>query len=108
MLAKKRNPYSMEKARSKPKTARQMERHLKGVANHRRIEILFFIAENAGVSVDTISRSLKCNMKTISMHIIKLENAGLIRKRNEGRLVAHILSPYGTVIHKFLTTFQHS
>jgi len=32
--------------RSKTKSAKQLERHFKGIANHRRIEILFLIAEN--------------------------------------------------------------
>lgn len=108
MLAKKRKTYSSQKADIKPKTSRQMERHLKGVANHRRIDILFLIAEHQGISVDVISASLKGNMKTISMHIIKLEHAGLIRKRNDGRNVMHALSPYGIMIYKFLKTFQHS
>jgi DNA-binding transcriptional ArsR family regulator len=92
----------------KPKSARQMERHIKGVANHRRIDILFLVADHKGMSVDVIAAKLKCNMKTISMHLITLEHAGLIRKRKQGLNVVHELSPYGTMIHKFLTVFQYS
>lgn len=107
MLAKKPKRFKKEKE-FKKKTPRQMERHLKGVANHRRIEILFLIAEKRGISVDSISAILKCNLKTVSAHVLKLEHAGLIRKRNAGRMVLHELSPYGQTIHKFLTTFQYS
>ena len=90
------------------KTPKQMERHLKGVANHRRIEILFLVAREGGISVEGIADSLKCNFKTISVHIGKLTQAGLIEKRYEGRLVKHSLTPYGRIFISFLTTFQHS
>ena len=108
MLAKKRRAYKIEKDKPKPKTSRQMERHMKGVANHRRIDILFLIAEQKGISVEGISMGLKCNLKTASMHIIRLEHAGLVRKRNEGNTVAHELSPYGKTFLEFLKTFQYS
>jgi len=78
------------------------------VANHRRIEILFLIAKNGGISVDIISLRTKCNLKTISAHLIRLENAGLIRKVNAGRMVCHELSPYGKIIHDFIEIFSHS
>ena len=107
MLAIKRKKKII-KTEAKPKTPRQTERHIKGVANHRRIEILFLIAEHGGISVELISRGVGCNIKTISAHILRLEHAGLIRKKNIGRRVVHELSPYGKLIHKFLMTFQHS
>jgi len=106
MLAKKRNIYKTEKPASKPKTSRQMERHLKGAANHRRIEMIFLIGGRKGISVEGISMALKCNIKTASMHLIRLEHAGLVRKRNDGNMVAHELSPYGKIIYKFLKTFS--
>lgn len=108
MLAKKRKAYVTEKMELKPKTSRQMERHLKGVANHRRIDMLFLIAERKGISVEGISMGLKCNLKTASMHLIRLEHAGLVRKRNKGNKVAHELSPYGRTVLEFLKTFQYS
>ena len=108
MLAKKRTTYKTEKPALKPKTARQIERHLKGVANHRRIDMLFLIGERKGISVEGISMALKCNMKTASMHLIRLEHAGLIRKRNDGNMVMHELSPYGKTVLNFLKSFQYS
>jgi DNA-binding transcriptional ArsR family regulator len=91
-----------------PKTARQLERYLKGVANHRRIEILFLIAREEGISVEGISNNLSCNFKTVSEHIRRLVQAGLVEKKYEGRTVAHRLSLYGRIFISFLTTFSHS
>ena len=106
MLAiKRRNTKSETK---KIKSSRQLERHLKGVSNYRRIEILFLVADNKGITVDSIAIRLKCNIKTISGHLLRLEQAGLIRKSNRGNMVPHELSPYGEIFYKFLTTFRHS
>jgi len=87
------------------KTAKQMERHFKGVANHRRIEILKLIAEEEGVSVEDIAESLNCNMKTISEHTRRLVQAGLVDKKYQGRKVVHTLSPYGKIFYRFIITF---
>jgi len=100
--------YKKKRLKKKTKTAKQLERHLKGVANHRRIEILFLIAQNREITLENIARGLNCNMKTISEHTRRLVQAGLVRKAHRGRYVIHELSPYGMTIHKLLTTFQHS
>jgi DNA-binding CsgD family transcriptional regulator len=46
------------------KTAKQLERYFKGVANHRRLEILLLVAENDGITLEEIAGILKCNIKT--------------------------------------------
>ncbi len=90
------------------KTPKQMERHLKGVANHRRIEILFLVSREEGISVEGISSNLKCNFKTISEHIRRLVQAGLVDKKYEGHFVKHYISPYGRIFVAFLTSFSNS
>ena len=85
-----------------------MERHLKGIANHRRIEILLLVAKREGISVEEIAEALDCNFKTLSIHIFKLVHAGLVDKKYKGRNVVHRLTPYGKVFVSFLTTFAHS
>lgn len=82
-----------------------MERHLKGVANHWRIEILFLVSENRGITLDGICQALNGNAKTISEHTKKLMQAGLLNKNHIGRGVAHSLSPYGQRFLKFIKTF---
>ncbi len=91
---------------SKLKTSLQMERHLKGVANHYRIEILFFVAEKPRVTLEDIVEKLKANEKTIGEHTRRLYIAGLLNKKYKGRFVEHTLSPYGRKLYNFLKAFQ--
>jgi len=88
------------------KSPKQLERHIKGVANHRRIEILDLISTSPGVTVEGIAEILDSNMKTISEHTRRLVRAGLVDKKYQGRTVTHSLSPYGKKIHKFLSDFS--
>lgn len=90
----------------KMKTAKQMERHLKGVANHRRIEILLLVARREGITLDTIVAELGANQKTVGEHTRRLSTAGLLNKTYQGRFVEHSLSPYGKIMARFLKSFQ--
>jgi len=92
----------------KSKTAKQIERHAKGIANHYRIDILFVVAENSGIILEEIAEALNANFKTISEHTHRLVKAGLLNKKYKGRSVTHELSPYGKQFHRFLKTFRHS
>lgn len=87
------------------KTPKQLERHLKGLANHRRIEILDCIAGNDGIILEAIAENLDCNVKTISEHTRKLYQAGLVNKKYQGRAVMHSLSPYGKQFYSFIKKF---
>ncbi|TSC90521.1 MAG: hypothetical protein G01um10142_417 [Parcubacteria group bacterium Gr01-1014_2] len=90
----------------KIKTAKQMERHLKGVANHYRIEILLLIAESDAITLEDIVETLGANEKTIGEHTRRLYLAGLVNKKYSGRFVEHTLSPYGKTFVSFLKSFQ--
>jgi len=92
----------------KSKTAKQLERHFKGVANHRRIEILALIGNEPGITLDGIAGGLRANFKTVSEHTRRLVQAGLVDKRYRGRNVEHRLSPYGRIFLRFVETFSHS
>ena len=91
---------------AKLKTAKQMERHLKGIANHYRIEILLLIAKESGITLEGIIEKLKANGKTIGEHTRRLYLAGLINKDYQGKFVKHSLSPYGKTFVTFLKSFQ--
>lgn len=91
---------------AKIKTAKQMERHLKGMANHYRIEILFLIAEQDGVTLENIVKIISANGKTIGEHTRRLYNVGLINKKYRGKFVEHTLSPYGKTFVRFLQSFR--
>ena len=92
----------------KIKTAKQMERHLKGVANHYRIEILLLIAERNGITLEDIVETLGANEKTIGEHTRRLYQAGLINKKYRGKFVEHTLSPYGKTFVRFLQSFRQT
>lgn len=83
-----------------------MERHLKGIANHYRIEVLLLIERNPKITLDRIVEELEANQKTIGEHVRRLLLAGLVDKKYRGRSVEHTLSPYGKMFVKFLKSFQ--
>ena len=90
----------------KTKTAKQMERHLKGAANHYRIEILLLISERDDITLEDIVETLDANEKTIGEHTRRLYQAGLLNKKHRGKFVEHTLSPYGKTFVRFLRSFQ--
>jgi DNA-binding MarR family transcriptional regulator len=105
MLVYKKKRFKIREEKYQPKTPKQMERHFKGVANHRRIEILFLVSEKEGITLDGICEELKRNVKTISEHTKKLVSSGLLNKTHDGRGVHHSLSPYGKHFIKFIKSF---
>jgi len=97
--------YNAYMKNNKTKTAKQLERHFKGVANHRRIATLLLVLKNPNITLESISESLDCNMKTISEHTRRLVQAGLINKEYKGRKVEHKISPYGKRFADFISKF---
>jgi len=93
---------------AKIKTAKQMERHLKGMSNHYRIEILLLIAESGGITLEDIVEAIGANEKTLGEHTRRLHQAGLVNKKYRGKFVEHTLSPYGKRFVQFLKSFQIS
>ncbi len=88
------------------KNFRQLERLVKGFANHRRIEILNLLDKTPELSVFEVAERLKINFKTASEHILRLAIAGLVVKRNEGNNVRHALTNTGKSILKFLRRLE--
>ena len=89
------------------KTAKQMERHLKGIANHYRIEILLIISDNEKITLEDIVKIIGANGKTIGEHARRLYQAGLINKKYRGKFVEHSLSPYGKTFIHFLKSSKY-
>src|SRR3989338_8313630 len=108
------HPYKLEFVRmkrynvnmAKIKTSRQMERHLKGMANHYRIEILLLIADREKITLEDIVKELEANEKTIGEHTRRLSVAGLLNRFHNGHFVELTLSPYGEMFVKFLKSFK--
>ena len=87
------------------KDSKKLERHFKGIANHRRIDILKLIKKNESLTLQKICQTLNCNIKTMAEHTRRLVLAGLVNKKYRGREVCHFLSPYGKKVLKFLQEF---
>ncbi len=88
------------------KTAEQMQRHLKGIANHHRINMLLLIDEEGGITVEKIAERLGVHYQTVAQHGRYLAHAGLVDKKYKGRAVTHVLSPYGQMLVGFIKEFQ--
>lgn len=80
---------------------RQIEKVVKGFANHRRLQILELLKEEPELSVDDIAEKLRIGYENASDHIRKMAIAGLVLKRNDGPYVRHALSPRGENVLAF-------
>lgn len=81
--------------------SRELERIIKGFANHRRIEILELLKREPELSVEDISERLKIGYPNASDHVRKMAIAGLVMKRNDGAAVRHKLTSRGEHILMF-------
>ena len=88
------------------KTNRELERIVKGFANHRRLEILNLLNQKPELSVQEVSERIESEFKNVSVHINKMAIAGLVMKRNEGNLVRHKLTKRGKSILQFVRIIE--
>ena len=88
------------------KTCREIERIVKGFANHRRVEILELLGKKPEMSVAEIAEEAKSNFKTISEHIRRMAISGLLIKRSDSRNIRHKLTRRGSVILTFLRMLE--
>jgi len=72
-----------------------LEKIMKGGANHRRLQILFLLEKNPGLSVDLVSTNLNVIFVTIASHLQKLHSSGLVSKKYVGRTVVHFVTKRG-------------
>lgn len=78
------------------KNFRDIEKIIKGVSSHRRIQILDLLSRAGELSVTDIAEKLRINVKTAAEHIRRLAHAGIVWKYNQGNEVRHAISPQGT------------
>lgn len=84
----------------------QLERHVKGFANRRRIQIMLLLDQTPDLSLVEIAEKLKANFKTIAEHTHRLQTAGLIKKGIKSNIVAHRLTERGRTILDFLKKLE--
>jgi len=85
---------------------RVLERWMRAVGNHRRIEMLDLIYKSPELSVSEIAELLKINFKTASEHMRRLTIAGMVMKRSSGTSIRHKITKRGETILKFLRTLE--
>jgi DNA-binding transcriptional ArsR family regulator len=90
----------------KNRSYRNIERIVKGYANHRRLEVLDLLHREPELSVEDIADKLKIGYQNTSDHIRKLSIAGLVAKRHEGPSVRHKLTPRAESILVFCKTLE--
>ena len=88
------------------KKYRQLERVIKGFANHRRLEILELLRREPELSVDEVAEKLSSGYENISDHLRKLAIGGLVFKRNDGKSVRHKLTPRAINVLTFCKTLE--
>jgi len=86
--------------------SRQLERIVKGFANHRRLDILELLQRTPELSVEEIAEKLSIGYENTSDHIRKLAIAGLVMKRYDKKSVRHKLTPRAKVILTFCKTLE--
>lgn len=86
--------------------SRTIEKTLKGVANHTRIDIVKTLESSPYLTLEEISQRLSVNYKTASAHVKTLTSTGLIRKQNHKTSVRHSLTQQGKSILKFLRMLE--
>lgn len=84
----------------------ELERILKGVGNHRRIQILDLLEKEKGLSVSEIAYRVSIDFRTASEHLRKLVRSELIYKWHQGAAVCHSLTPLGKNVLKFCRTLE--
>jgi len=85
---------------------RNIERLLKGFANHNRLKILELLEKEPELSVVDIAEKLKIGYENASDHIRKIATSGLLMKRNDGPSVRHKLTPLALSILAFCKRLQ--
>ena len=88
------------------KRFRELEIILKGVASHRRVQIVDLLDRQTELSVFDIAEYVSIDFRTVSEHLRKLTMAGIVMKRSEGASVRHALTKRGKDVLKFCRTLE--
>jgi len=84
------------------KNLEKIELVAKGIANKRRIAILFLLVREPKLDLELIAGRLNFGYKSTAEHLRKMHLAGLIEKEYEGSYVLHATTNRGKKIAAFL------
>lgn len=80
----------------------QLERVARGFSNHRRIQILYLLAEHPEMELTAIANACGINLQTAGEHVRRLRIAALVGARKKGRAVLHGCTPLAQKVLTFL------
>ncbi len=83
-----------------------LQQIMKGASNHYRIDVLHELKTQPDLSVEELAERVNAGYKSLSVHLRRLKNAGLITKKNYGRRVEHRLTDRGECVADFLRTLS--
>lgn len=86
--------------------AKNIEKVIKGFGNHWRIRVVLALQKEPGLTLEQLCEVLEGHPVTLSIHISKMSNAGLVKKNYKGRHVQHYLTPLGKNVYTFLKMFK--
>jgi len=79
----------------KERAIKALERQFKELSNAKRIKILLLLESEPGMTLSSIAIRDNINIKTAAEHLRRLNVAGIILKKSNGRCVNHYLSNSG-------------
>lgn len=88
------------------KNPKELEKIVKGCANHRRIEMLCLLRKKPQLTLEEIADQLGIDFRVASEHLRRMGTGGLIAKRYRGRYVCHTLTRRAHDIHTFLRMLE--
>ncbi len=71
---------------------KELTKLFKALANERRLKILYLLAKKGKGTVSSISQSLGLSIRSISKHLLKLEDTGLIARKQTSKWVYYSLN----------------
>lgn len=64
----------------------------KAVSNERRVKIIRMLGKKDEMTVISIANELKISVPSVSKHLLKLENVGLLKKRQTSKWIYYSLN----------------
>ena len=80
---------------------RELERIVKGFANHRRLRVLTLLEGDPDLSIDKIAERLNMGYMNASDHLRRMTLAGLVAKHGREGIMLHRLTPRAGMILAF-------
>ena len=71
---------------------KELTKFFKALANERRLKILYLLTKKGKGTVSSISRNLDLSIRSISKHLLKLEDAGLVVRKQTSKWVYYSLN----------------